>query len=184
MYRFFLSLFLALNLLNAVNINFSGSLKSDYGSSYDFYDISENIIDLNFFSDDFQGWVQYEYSNPPDIGFTTNDIRKFRLEYSKNNFSVKLGDIYEMWGRGLVLNQFDDQIMNFDNGTRGLYLEFNKGPYSFRQINGVSDIWLMGAGNRVPDLNNFHNMAASKLSYSDDKFSLGFLMMLESYFFV
>ena len=179
MYKFFFSLLLVLNLLNATNINFSGSLKSDYGSSYDFYDISENIIDLNFFSDDFQGWVQYEYSNPPDIGFTTNDIRKFRLEYSKNNFSVKLGDIYEMWGRGLVLNQFDDQIMNFDNGTRGLYLEFNKGPYSFSQINGVSDIWLMGAGNRVPDLNNFHNMAASKLSYSNDKFSLG-LMSLRS----
>ena len=179
MYKLLFSLILVLNLLNAININFSGSLKSDYGSSYDFYDISENIIDLNFFSDDFQGWLQYEYSNPPDIGFTTNDIRKFRLEYSKNNFNVKLGDIYEMWGRGLVLNQFDDQIINFDNGTRGLYLEFNKGPYSFSQINGVSDIWLMGAGNRVPDLNNFHNMAASKLNYSNGKFSLG-LMSLRS----
>ena len=114
MSKFILSICTAINLLHAINVNFNGSVKSDYGSSYDFYDVSENIIDLNFFFNDLQGWVQYEYSNPPDIGFTTNDFRKFRIEYSRDNFTLKLGDIYEMWGRGLLLNQFDDQLMNFD----------------------------------------------------------------------
>ena len=69
------------SIIIANDIGFSGAVDARYGNSYDFYNFSENILDLNFFYNDVQGWVQYEYSNPPDIGFTTNDIRKFRLEY-------------------------------------------------------------------------------------------------------
>ena len=106
----------------ADQIDMNGAVNSNFGNSYGFYDFSENILDLNIFYNDLQGWIQYEYSNPPDMGFTTNDIRKFRLEYLADDFIIKIGDVYEFWGRGLVLNQFDDQVTNFDNGTRGLYL--------------------------------------------------------------
>ena len=104
----------------SVDFNVSSSLNSGYCSSYDFYDYSENILDINLFSSNLFAWVQYEYSNPPEVGFPINDIRKFRVEYSAGGLSLKAGDIYEFWGRGLLLNQFDDQITNFDNGTRGL----------------------------------------------------------------
>ena len=76
-------LLISSSIILANDIGFSGAVDASYGNSYDFYNFSENLLDLNFFFNDVQGWVQYEYSNPPDIGFTTNDIRKFRAN-SKN----------------------------------------------------------------------------------------------------
>ena len=60
----------------ADQIDMNGAVNSNFGNSYGFYDFSENILDLNIFYNDLQGWIQYEYSNPPDIGFANNDIRK------------------------------------------------------------------------------------------------------------
>ena len=144
--HFFGAFLISFSLTNANDIGFNGAVDASYGNSYDFYNFSENLLDLNFFYKDVQGWIQYEYSNPPDMGFTTNDIRKFRLEYLAEDFVIKIGDIYEFWGRGLVLNQFDDQVTNFDNGTRGLYLEYNKYPFSLSHLNGNSNIWMLGGG--------------------------------------
>ena len=157
----------------SVDFNVSSSLNSGYCSSYDFYDYSENILDINLFSSNVFAWVQYEYSNPPEVGFPINDIRKFRVEYSVGGLSLKAGDIYEFWGRGLLLNQFDDQITNFDNGTRGLSFDFNKGPLTISHLNGYSSIWLMGQDIRVPGYNNIHNMMANRIQYDWMNFSLG-----------
>ena len=55
------------SIIIANNIGFNGAVDASYGNSYDFYNFSENILDLNFFYNDVQGWIQYEYSNPPDI---------------------------------------------------------------------------------------------------------------------
>ena len=91
------SLLLSLGLANDLDMN--SSVVANFGDSYDFYSFSENRLDLNVFYKNLQGWIQYEYSNPADLGFPINDIRKFRIEYSTDNFLMKLGDIYEFWGR-------------------------------------------------------------------------------------
>ncbi len=163
----------SLSTISADDFIINSSINANYGNSYDFYDFSENILDINFFYNDLQGWIQYEYSNPPDIGFLTNDIRKFRLEYTLDNWTVKLGDIYEFWGRGLTLNQFDDQVTNFDNGIRGLYLEHKIGPFSISHLNGNSNIWLMGVRLRVPDFNNIYSTLANRIQYDWDSISFG-----------
>ena len=130
-------------------------------------------MDLNFFYNDLQGWVQYEYSNPPDVGFPINDIRKFRIEYTLDDLTIKFGDIYEFWGRGLLLNQFDDQITNYDNGTRGLFVGYSNGPLSFSHLNGNSSVWLFGSDLRKPYYNNSHNMFGNQIQYEWNSFSLG-----------
>ena len=165
------SLFLSLGLANDLDLN--SSVVANFGDSYDFYSFSENRLDLNLFYKNLQGWIQYEYSNPADLGFLINDIRKFRIEYSTENFLMKLGDIYEFWGRGLVLNQFDDQTTNFDNGTRGLYLEYIRGPITLNHLNGNSDIWQFGADLRIPAYNNDHSIFANQVKYDWNAFSLG-----------
>ena len=157
----------------ASQVDMNGAVNSNFGNSYGFYDFSENILDLNIFYNDLQGWIQYEYSNPPDIGFGNNDIRKFRLEYSTGDLVLKLGDIYEFWGRGLLLNQFDDQVTNFDNGTRGLLLEYDSGSLSASHMNGNSSIWNMGADTRTPEYNNIHSMMANRLQYNWGLMALG-----------
>ena len=157
----------------ANQVDMNGAVNSNFGNSYGFYDFSENILDLNIFYNDLQGWIQYEYSNPPDIGFGKNDIRKFRLEYSTGDFILKLGDLYEFWGRGILLNQFDDQVTNFDNGTRGMLIEYDSGSLSASHMNGNSSIWNMGADTRTPEYNNIHSMMANRLEYNRGLITLG-----------
>ena len=155
------------------NIDFNAAINANYGNNYDFYNYSENLIDVNLFYNDFQGWIQYEYSNPPDIGIPMNDIRKFRVEYSAGSYNFKLGDIYEIWGRGLVLNQFDDHITNFDNGTRGMMFEYSNGPITLSHINGNSNMYSNQFDDRVPDFNNVHNMNANRFQYDWNSISIG-----------
>ena len=161
------------SVLVADDIDFNAALTANFGDSYDFYSYSENRLDLNFFYNDLQGWVQYEYSNPPDVGFPINDIRKFRIEYTLDDLTIKFGDIYEFWGRGLLLNQFDDQITNYDNGTRGLFVGYSNGPLSFSHLNGNSSVWLFGSDLRKPYYNNSHNMFGNQIQYEWNSFSLG-----------
>ena len=75
----------------SLDLNVSSSLKSGYCSSYDFYDYSENLLDVNLFSNNLFFWTQYESSNPPEIGFPLNDFRKFRIEYSTEKYDHKRG---------------------------------------------------------------------------------------------
>ena len=165
------------SLVWADGIDYNAAITVNYGDSYDFYSYTENRFDLNLFYNNVQAWVQYEYSNPPEIGFSINDIRKFRIEYKPLDFTIKLGDIYEFWGRGLVLNQFDDQITNFDNGTRGLFLGYSKGPFTINHINGNTDIWQLGNDLRIPYYKHAHNMYANQVQYELNSLSLGFTQL-------
>jgi len=167
----FISFFLT--CLFAEDLSYNAAITSKFGDNYNFYSYTENRFDLNIFYKDFQSWIQYEYSNPPDIGFTINDIRKFRIEYGHDNYTVKLGDIYEFWGRGLVLNQLDDQTTNFDNGIRGMFLGYEKGLLTFNHINGNSEIWNFGQDLRIPRYKNSHNVSANQILFNLNTVSLG-----------
>lgn len=175
-----LKLILIFGFLKAQSFNYNISLNSDFGNSYDFYSFSENRIDFNLFYNNLQSWVQYEYSNPPDIGFSINDIRKFRFEYQRDTYNVKVGDIYEIWGRGLVLNQFDDQLLNFDNGIRGLHFEYGNGPIRFTHINGNAEIWSLGVDLRVPHYVDKHNVIANRLLYEKQSMVLGLTHLISN----
>jgi hypothetical protein len=159
--------------LFAEDLSYNAAITSKFGDNYNFYTYTENRFDLNIFYKDFQSWIQYEYSNPPDIGFPINDIRKFRIEYGHDNYTIKLGDIYEFWGRGLVLNQIDDQTTNFDNGIRGMFLGYEKGGLTFNHINGNSSVWDFGQDLRIPRYKNSHNVSANQIIFDLNSLSLG-----------
>ncbi|MBT4282908.1 MAG: hypothetical protein HOD98_06375, partial [Candidatus Marinimicrobia bacterium] len=84
----YISLFFLSSLFSA-EFDYNASIISNFGDNYDFYSYAENQLNLNLFYKDIEAWVQYEYSNPPEIGFTMNDIRKFRIEYSQDDYTVK-----------------------------------------------------------------------------------------------
>jgi hypothetical protein len=169
---------LLVSILFSADFDYNASIITNFGDNYDFYSYAENQLNLNLFYKDIEAWVQYEYSNPPEIGFTMNDIRKFRIEYSQDDYTVKLGDIYEIWGRGLVLNQFDDQSTNFDNGIRGLFLGYEKGPLTLNHISGNAEIWNFGPDLRTPYYNNSHNVIANHIQYDWASYSLGVSQLL------
>ena len=48
--HFFGAFIISFSLTTANDIGFNGAVDASYGNSYDFYNFSENLLDLNFFT--------------------------------------------------------------------------------------------------------------------------------------
>ena len=136
--------YVVLNLLLGQSTTFSGNVVSRFGQGNQFsitnektdFNYNEILIDLYIYRGGFTNWLQYEYSDPPEYGRRLNTIRRFRINYVKNQFSFDFGDIYRSWDRGLILSQFDDQQIDFDNSLRGIGLLYNDNNFSIDILGG------------------------------------------------
>jgi len=126
------------------NVSVSGSLNSRIGRGIQFnnvkektdFEYSEILADLNISWSSFSSWLQYEYSNPPEYGRSLNTIRRFNLAYSYQNWNIEIGDIYKSWDRGLILSQFEDQQIDFDNSISGAGLSFSREKFNLDIVGG------------------------------------------------
>jgi len=121
-------------------ISAGGSSTLKFGESKNEFHYSEVLLNMNLSNEFLNTWFQFEYSKPPEIGMSINGLRKFRVDYSNGPVELSVGDIYKIWGRGLILNQFDDQSVNLDNGYRGLSFSLIEDRYTFNLISGISNI--------------------------------------------
>ena len=134
-----------------VEMNYSYELKYGDGThvtplTQDTTDYSyfENLLDINtYFGDNIYVYTQLEYSNPPVYGFNRTSIdsiiNTFYIEFSYNRFNVKLGDLYELYGKGLSFYTLQDQTVDYDNSIKGFAIN-----YFLRENLSVST--LVGAG--------------------------------------
>ncbi len=101
---------------------------TQYNDTYEKLDFeyTELLLNLNAEWKNISAWLQYEYSNPPEYGRSLNTVRRFLINYDSDSWSIEAGDIYRSWDRGLILSQFEDQQINFDNSVRGVGLLLNK----------------------------------------------------------
>ena len=83
-----------------------------------------------------EGIFSFENSNPPEIGLDERGLRKYLIGYYNENFSMELGDIYQTWGRGLILNQLDYQNLDFDTGANGLGFKYSSSDFLINLIAG------------------------------------------------
>ena len=111
---------LGINTFLLAQISVGGDAELRFGERKNNYNFSEVLLNMNIANDDLTTWFQFEYSDPPELGLKMNGLRKFRMDYTNGPLELSVGDIYKIWGRGLILNQFDDQNVNMDNGLRGL----------------------------------------------------------------
>ena len=110
-------------LFSQIEMNYSYEMKYGDGKQVKVltqdttdYSYFENLLDINtYFGDNIYSYTQFEYSNPPIYGYNRNSIDSilttFYIEYSKDNFNIKIGDLYELYGRGLSYYAFQDQIL-------------------------------------------------------------------------
>ena len=159
--------------------NYNAGIVMNFGDSYDDFTYMENRMDLNFFKNNFSAWLQYEYSEPPELGFSIKDLRKYRIEYSSGPWSIKYGDIYEVWGRGLVLAQLDDQGIDFDNSSRGYLINYQSDNISVTQMSGETVNAQLGADLRHPEFEFTHNIDATNINFEAYPFNYG-LSFLQS----
>jgi hypothetical protein len=157
---------------------FYGDNQLRYGESKNGFIYSENILNTYLQYRAFSSWIQFEFSDPPELGRNFNGLRKVRLEYIADPIHLQVGDIYAVWGRGLVLNQIDDQAIDRDNGLRGLAFTWSSHHLKYDLIAGQADIYkisnqVLGFNDRRPNYRMHHNLFGSDLAYSSSRFTLG-----------
>ena len=141
------------------------------------YTYIENLLDINtYFMDNIYTYIQLEYSNPPVYGYNRTSIdsilNTLYLEYSHDRFNVKLGDLYELYGRGLGLYTLQDQNIDYDNSIKGLTLNYflkedlkvstlvGTGEYAFRS----------NPANRIADYQFDTNVSLMSIDYDNQLF--------------
>ena len=125
-------IFFCLVTLNAqINYTISNELKYGDGKSQgqvylESYDYFEDLLDINFYYENYNLFLQWEYSDPPPFGYSLRKLNKGFLEYESDNYRIVMGDLYTLYGTGLGINMFQDQNLDFDNSVRGIELDYTK----------------------------------------------------------
>ena len=136
-----ISIFLCTTL--TAQVEYSNNLNIRYGegdNNYTYEEIYFNTgIILNRPDDRFEALFSLELSDPPEIGLKEEGIREFLLGYYNKNLSIELGDFYQTWGRGLILNQTDYQHLDFNTSATGLSVGYEKDYISLNVIAGETN---------------------------------------------
>ncbi len=162
-------------------VTVSGSANVRYGEDKTGFIYSEKFFDTQMQVGPLSTWFQFEYSNPPEVGLVRSGLRKFRFEYQSGIAAIKYGDLYEFWGRGLVLNQFDNQQIDVDNSVTGLFLSTRlKDQFVFDFISGEGNIWYQDErinnppyDERKPNYRRQHRIVGARLHYQRNRFDIG-----------
>ena len=111
-------------------IDISNRILTRYGDSQNDYNYSEIYLDTKIFFQKenyrLESFFTLEASNPPEIGLDFNGLDRYLIGFYNEEFSIEIGDIYQTWGRGLLLNQLNYQNLDFDTGSRGFGMQFDK----------------------------------------------------------
>ncbi len=124
---------------------------------------SHDFLKLDYTLGRFSAGVQFEGYLPPLTGF---DIYNYKQRDSKltgfftkyvqwedSNYGVRLGDIFDQFGNGLVFRTYEDRALGFNNSLAGARVFYNFGNYvSVKALAGLprlydvrSTNWVFGA---------------------------------------
>ena len=96
------------------------------------YNYFENLLDINTtLNNNLSIYSQFEISNPPIFGPSANRINAGYFEYTNDNLLVTIGNIYTVYGRGLMVNTYQVQNVDFDNSLFGVNIEYQLRPDIF-----------------------------------------------------
>ena len=180
--------FTAILLLTSIysQTDVSNQLSVRYGDSKNDYNYNEVYLDtkLSLNREDYrlESIFTFEISDPPEIGLKEDGLREFLFGFYNDKFSFELGDIYQTWGRGLLLNQLDYQNLDFNTGSRGLGLTFQDDWKTVNIIAGdtanrKSTTVLGGYDPRVPNYFVDQFLYGADMSFDLDKSNIGFAFL-------
>ena len=93
------------------------------------YNYFENLLDVNaYYGDNIYLYTQLEYSNYPIYGKRRSRldslVNTFYLEYSNDRINIQLGDLYELFGRGMCCYTLQNQNIDYNNSIKGLNIRY------------------------------------------------------------
>lgn len=87
----------------------------------------ENLSDARLSVNDIVFGMRYEISEPIEYGSDFKGIRKRYVEYNGSDIlNLRAGDFWEVIGRGLSLNTFEQRQLAYDTGIDGIRIIFKE----------------------------------------------------------
>jgi len=169
-------------VLSFAQIQTSGSISVRMGDGINYemsdtseYDYFESIGDLNFYRGNVRGWLEYEWSTEPEIGFPTDAIRKRALVYENNFLIAELGDFYPILGRGLALNSIDDQSQDWDSGLDGFHVNLRENQHNIGVLAGKMEFhpYSPAGSLRLPSNIEHYKIRGAYFSSQTNLFDMG-----------
>ena len=169
------------SIIAQADINFSYEMKygdgkqvtgtaSDDPDTLD-YNYFENLLDISTnLGDDIYIFTQLEYSNLPVYGSAADGLNSFYLEYQNENFSINLGDQYELFGRGMSFYTLQNQNIDYDNSIKGLSFNyFVSENIEINSLIGKGDYYYRSnSSNRETDLQLNSSVLLGSVNYTHD----------------
>ena len=86
---------------------------------------SNSFLKLDYNYGDFSAGLQYESYLPPVLGFfpipvenKSKIVNKY-FKYTKEKFSIQVGDFYEQFGNGLIFRAYENRQIGINNAMEG-----------------------------------------------------------------
>ncbi len=135
------------SLAFSFDVNFSletkygdGKAVKEQAGTEEEYNFIENILDINStFDNGLFVSTQLEYSDPPIFGIPVNGLNNFVVDYMRDNYSVKLGNLYSLYARGLSLNMTQNQNIDYDNSVTGIEFKYTLNDLNLFGVWGTSE---------------------------------------------
>lgn len=97
----------------------------------------EELADVRLFVNDFLFGVRYEYDDPIEYGKGTKGLSRRFIEFKKDDFNVRAGHFYELFGKGLTYNAFENRPLGYNTQTDGVKLNYKHTFGKNFKINGT-----------------------------------------------
>ena len=100
----------------------------------------ENYLELNTNIDKYRFYFRQSYKLPSEFGSTNyglNAIDKKYIEYRNKDISIRGGDFYRSWGRGLFFADIEFLELNLDTGIEGILIESSTDKLDLAVFRGV-----------------------------------------------
>lgn len=96
----------------------------------------DNITDARLNWSNLSVGFRLEYAEPAEYGLSFRGLSKKYIEFEKDGLSIRAGDSYALFSRGLSLNLFENRTLAFDTGLEGLYASYKSRSLSAQLLIG------------------------------------------------
>ena len=164
-------LFLSLSLLFIVvkplfsQLSVANRMEYTHWEKYN-RNILENWLDVSYQESNYSFGLRHEINKPPDPFIfpmdsllNQNELTFKYAEMYKGNFTLRVGNYYAMFGRGMVLRTYEDRNLRVDNNIEGVKANYYN---DFLEITAL--------GGRIRDK---YNRRGDRVFGMDGEFNLG-----------